>query len=198
MALARGFKAEAERISLQLRAELGLTASERLDCLALAAHFEIPIVPLEVLGADGARRESIRRLMRRDTKFSALTVCAGTRRLIVYNPASPPGRRANSLAHELAHVALEHPPSPALGDGGCRYWDADLEDEADWLAGALLVPRDGALVWLSSKGDMATGAHHFGVSEQLFKWRAHQTGVVRQLAARQQTMAGRRKWRASR
>ncbi len=184
MALARGFKAEAERISLELRDELGLSASNALDCLALATHIGIPVLPLGELVANGARRESIRHLMRRDAGFSALTVCVGTSRLIVYNTASPPGRRANSLAHELAHVILGHPASPALGDGGCRSWDRDLEDEADWLAAAMLVPRDGALEWLSSDADLARGARHFGVSKQLFSWRAHQTGVIRQLASR--------------
>jgi hypothetical protein len=181
--LRRGFKAEAERISLSVRAELGLTVHDRLDCHDLATQMGVPVVSLPELRRYGARPESVAQLLASDAGFSALTVCAGTRRLIVHNPHHPPGRRANSLAHELSHIILEHPPVPPLGSGGCRRWDAQLEAEADWLAGALLVPRDGALAWLRRGRNIADGARHFGVSRALFQWRVRQTGVERQLAS---------------
>ncbi len=177
-----GFKTEAERIALSVRAELGLAPTDRLDSLALAAHLGIPVVSLKELLLDGAERANITRLLAVEARFSAATVCAGTRRLIIYNPAHPPGRQANSLCHELSHVVLEHPPSPALGVGGCRAWDATLEAEADWLAAVLLVPREGALAWIRRGGDELSGALHFGVSQALFRWRVNQTGVVKQLA----------------
>ena len=72
-------------------------------------------------------------------------------------------------AHEIAHVILEHPLSPALGVGGCRRWDPTLEDEADWQAGALLVPREAALRWIQSGRSLEDGAVHFGVSLPLFR-----------------------------
>ncbi|HXG08678.1 MAG TPA: ImmA/IrrE family metallo-endopeptidase [Gemmataceae bacterium] len=181
--LRRGFKAEAERLALSLRAELGLKVMDRLDPLALAAHLDIPVLSLPELRLDGASSHSVSRLMGRTSGFSALTICDGTRRLIVYNPRHPPTRRANSVAHEVSHVLLEHPPAPALGEGGCRYWDSRLEDEADWQAAALLVPRDGAFAWLRAGGTLGDGAVNFGVSLALFRWRVHKTGVARQLAA---------------
>lgn len=177
----RGFKTEAEQISLELRHELGLTIYERLDCLLLAGHFCVPVIPLHDLQDDGASAEAIAQLCDPETKFSAVTVCRGTRSIIVYNPDHPPGRRANSVAHELSHLILEHPLSPAFGPGGCRQWDRKSEAEADWQAGALLVPREGALALLRRKNDIGFGALHFGVSEALFRWRANQTGVTRQL-----------------
>lgn len=179
--LRRGFKAEAERNSLALRAELGLKAGDCLDWFRLSEHLGIPVVSLEQLVNDGASSASVARLMTRRAGLSALTVCRGTFRLIVYNPAHAPGRRANFLAHEFAHVILEHPPAPAFADGGCRRWNAVLEAEADWQSGALLVPRDGALEWFQDGGTVADGALHFGVSQALFRWRVNQTGVLRQL-----------------
>lgn len=179
----RGFKAEAERFAASLRAELCLKVTDRLDPVVLAAHLEIPVVSLEELHHDGAESQSIRRLMRRTSGFSALTICDGTRKLIVYNPRHPPTRQANSVVHEVGHIVLEHPPTPALGDGGCRYWDARLEAEADWQAGALLVPRDGAFAWLRNGGKLSDGADNFGVSLALFRWRVNHTGLTRQLAA---------------
>jgi len=181
--LRRGFKAEAERLASDLRAELNLGVLDALDCLALCDHLGIPVITVRDLAASGAPMDSIRRITAPTAKFSALTVAAGTKRLIVYNPAHSTGRRANSLAHELSHVLLEHPMLPALGPGGCRNWDGTLEDEADWQAGTLLVPRDAAYAWMRTNGSIDEGATHFGVSTALFRWRAGQTGVLRQLGA---------------
>ena len=112
-----------------------------------------------------------------------MTVACGTKHLIVYNPYHPPGRRANSLAHEISHVLLEHPLMPALGIGGCRQWKPVLEAEADWQAGALLVPRQAALEWMQGEKSLEDGANHFCVSLALFKWRVNQTGVLRHINA---------------
>jgi Zn-dependent peptidase ImmA (M78 family) len=106
---------------------------------------------------------------------------SSARGLIVYNPRDEPGRKANSLAHELAHVILEHEPAPAIGLGGCRHWDGRQEAEADWLGSALLVPRASALAWMLEHDDVDAGARNFGVSVELFRWRVNHTGVVRQV-----------------
>ena len=187
--LRRGFKAEAERIALSVRSELNLTAIDRLDPLQLAEDLHIPVVTVNELSQHGASERSIARLLTSDAGFCAGTVCAGTRHLIVYNPQHAPGRRANSLAHELSHVILEHPARPALGEGGCRYWNGQLEAEADYMASTLLVPRAGLLAWLKQGGDPIDGPYHFGVSQALFQWRLNQTGVQRQLPARAHKLA---------
>lgn len=179
--LRRGFKAEAERISLEIRKEIGLTAHDRLDCMILAETLGVPVIKLSALVSSGASSASVSILMRGSAKFSALTVTDGSRRLIVYNEKHPPGRRANSLAHEISHILLEHPAVPALGEGGCRYWNSVHEEEADWHAGALLVPREGALRWLYNGGTNADGAEHFGVSLPLFEWRINHSGARRQV-----------------
>ena len=179
--LRRGFKAEAERIAVAVREELGMEVTDPFDCLALATDLGVPVVSLSEMVKFGASHASVARLSRAGTEFSALTVCAGTARLIVYNPSHPPGRQANSLAHELSHILLEHPPAPALDESGCRCWDSTFEAEADWLAGCLLVPREGALLLLLQNQSSGRSAAHFGVSRQLFEWRANHTGVVRQL-----------------
>jgi len=181
--LPRGFKSAAERLAVAVRAELGLHPLAAIDCVRICGEFGIPIITAPELVSSGASAKSVHRILAPDSRFSAMTVAAGTRRLIVYNPNHPAGRRANSLAHELSHILLEHPMSPALGDGGCRLWDSRLEAEADWQAGTLLVPRDAALAWMRSNGRIDEGARHFGVSAALMQWRVNQTGIVRQLAA---------------
>jgi hypothetical protein len=179
--LRRGFKADAERIAELVRRDLGLEPLDRIDCLALAEAWGIPVVSLGELREDGASESSIGRLMSAETGFSAATVVVGPRRLIVYNPRHEPGRKASSLAHELAHVILEHEAAPAIGVGGCRHWDGPQEAEADWLGGTLLVPRAGALAWMLQSDDVDAGARNFGVSVELFRWRINHTGVVREV-----------------
>ena len=42
-------------------------------------------------------------------------------------------------------MPLQHPATRALDDKGCRDWDQGIEDEAEWLAGILLIPEDSTL-----------------------------------------------------
>jgi hypothetical protein len=176
-----GFKADAERLACEVRAELALDLLDPIDCIEVCKRLGVPVITVPELVSSGASLSSVQRLLSPSAKFSALTVAAGTKRLIVYNPTHPAGRRANSLAHELSHILLEHPLLPALGSGGCRLWDSTLEGEADWRAGALLVPRGTALEWMRSNGSVEQGAIRFGVSQALFRWRVNQTGIPRQL-----------------
>jgi hypothetical protein len=179
--LRRGFKSDAERVADLVRHDLGLGPLDRLDCFALAEAWGIPVVSLGELREDGASEASIRRLTSPDAGFSATTVVVGPRRLIVYNPRHESGRKASSLAHELAHVILEHEAAPAIGVGGCRHWDAEQEAEADWLGSTLLVPRTSGLAWMLESDDVEAGARNFGVSVELFRWRINHTGVVREV-----------------
>jgi hypothetical protein len=179
--LRRGFKADAERIADLVRRDLALGPLCRLDCFALAEAWGIPVVSLGELREDGASETSIRRLMSPDAGFSAATIVVGPRRLIVYNPRDESARKASSLAHELAHVILEHEAAPAIGVGGCRHWDGSQEAEADWLGSTLLVPRSSALAWMLESDDLDAGARNFGVSIELFRWRINHTGVVREV-----------------
>lgn len=179
--LRRGFKSEAERTAEVVRRDLGLAPLDRLDCFALADAWGIPVVSLGELREDGASEASVRRLLSPDAGFSAATVVSGPRRLIVYNPRQEAGRKASSLAHELAHVILEHEAAPALGIGGCRHWDGIQEAEADWLGSTLLVPRTSALAWMHESVDVEAGARNFGVSLELFRWRINHTGVMREV-----------------
>ncbi len=138
MALRRGFKTEANQIAREVRAELGLCLVDPLDPWALARHLAIPVVPLSHFR--GAAAEAVHHFHRVDRgAFSAVTVSDGSRRLIVYNDGHSLGRRASDLAHELAHALLLHRPGPALDHRGCRRWNGEQEEEASWLAGALLI-----------------------------------------------------------
>jgi Zn-dependent peptidase ImmA (M78 family) len=88
----------------------------------------------------------------------------------------------------MSHCILEHPPSPILSPEGCRYWNTRVEEEADWLAAALLIPREGALTLTKRSLPIDRIAAKYGVSKQLCRWRINETGVAIQV----------RRWSAAR
>jgi hypothetical protein len=180
----RGFAAEADRLAATVRVELGLGVHDRLDPHRLADDYGVPVLPITDLVAAGADPDSIRQLTVVDPScFSAGTVLAGTSRVIIVNPVHADGRMANSVTHELAHLLLEHVPGPAIGPGGCRVWDQEMEEQADLLAGVLLVPRDAALACARVGLPHPIGAARFGVSTDLMRWRTDHTGAARQAQA---------------
>jgi Zn-dependent peptidase ImmA (M78 family) len=179
----RGFKSEAAEIAGAIRTELGLTDTERLVPGDLADHLGIPVLDI---GEFGELPDVVHQLTQIDTAaLSALTVLRGTARLIVVNHAHSIGRIANSVAHEISHVLLEHDPGVAVTTEGFRTWHAEQEAEADWLAGCLLIPRGGLLEKMATGMSLEDLASHFGVSLELARWRDNMTGVTRQLQRRQ-------------
>jgi Zn-dependent peptidase ImmA (M78 family) len=176
MALRRGFKSEANDIAREVRQELGLALGDPLDPWQLAQHLAIPVTPLSALASSAAA--AVRHFQVVDSsRFSAVTVFVGTERCIVYNDAHSVGRQASDLGHELAHGLLLHPAVPALDAGGCRNWDRTLEEEANWLAGALLVSEEAAVALARARVPLAVAADRYGVSERLMDWRLNVTGA---------------------
>lgn len=182
MELRRGFKAEAERLASELRAELGIGETAPVDPYLLAEQYGIPIVGLNRLEISPAAA-SFFRVGGGKKEFSAATVFAGSKRIIVTNPWHPAGRRANSITHELSHMILEHAPEKAV-PGRARRWNAVLEGEADWLAATVLVPRVAAVEIVAEDMPISDAAIRYGVSEQLMKWRLNATGAYVQLSRR--------------
>ncbi|MDE2183571.1 MAG: ImmA/IrrE family metallo-endopeptidase [Alphaproteobacteria bacterium] len=63
-------------------------------------------------------------------------------------------------------------------------YDKTQEAEADWLAGALLVPRDPLLWFLSRDRSTGNAASHFEVGADMIEWRRRMTGIDIQLRRR--------------
>lgn len=190
--LVRGFKADAERISLELREELGIGSQARLDPVALAKHLCVPVLSLEDVRHSAP--EAVRYFLHGGGRFdfSAATVYSNKyRRFILTNPAHSDGRQMSSLSHELGHVILAHESEAPLGDEGRRDWNPEQEREADWLAGCLLIPAEATFAAARRGDDDETAANFFGVSVPMAAMRMNVTGA-RVMAARGR--AARRKW----
>ncbi len=181
--LERGFKTWAERTSLAFRRELSLTVNDPLSPEMLADYLgiqlwtprDVPDLPIEVLG----------QLLERDPwGWSAVSLNG----VVIYNPRKSDGRRASDITHELAHIILDHQPATILLSPdlplGMRSFDAKQEDEANWFAGSLLLPRDGLLSAKRKRLTTEQIAGQYGVSSVLVNYRMNLTGVNYQVGSK--------------
>ncbi len=178
----RGFKAEAERIAEKVREEMGLRPSDALDAVELARHVGADVRCADEL-TTRAKLETLEEIQ--PGAFSACTFTINRRHVVVYSPLASEGRTQSDIAHEVAHILLDHKVKTVETIGGHRFFtcDPDEEQEANWLAGCLLLPRK-LLFGAAKRGlDVQAIAETYGVSEQMAAFRVRTTGVARQLAA---------------
>ena len=191
----RGFKTEASTIAREMRDELNAAADAPLDMRQLADHLGIPVLPLSDLRADAPAPTGLL-LGAATSMFSGMTVFDGARRTIVFNDAHSPGRQASDIAHEIAHGLLFHEPAPVADDLGCRLWNPEAEQEADWLAGALLVPDEAALRIERLGWSDGEAAAAYGVSTRMIRYRRNVSGArkrVQRARARRGAASARRR-----
>jgi Zn-dependent peptidase ImmA (M78 family) len=176
----RGFKADAERTADGLRVEMGVSAKDAISAEALAKHLGLEVRSAgELVGV--ARLEELEGLQ--PGAFSACTFEVGARRIIVWNPLSTPARTQSDIAHEVAHVLLKHEVKRLERVGSFTFFSCDPEEEqeANWLAGCLLLPR--SLLVRVSRMDAEAIASQYGLSREMVNYRLRATGVIRQHAA---------------
>jgi hypothetical protein len=97
----RGFKAEANRISLRVREQMGLGPLDPID--EVCAHFDIVLMKLSELGCDAGAF-----LGTESSSFSAVTVPCGPTTAIVHSDSHHPHRQRSNICHELGHCFLGH------------------------------------------------------------------------------------------
>ena len=168
MKLRRGFKKEAEEYAMEYRQELSLATDGALCPFKLAASLEIPVVPLSHLAGFELTSSDYRT---GESEFHAATVPLGTYRMIVYNNARHPNRQRSDVMHEIAHIALGHPPHLPLTDGGCRNFSPALEYEAKELSCTLLIPKTAAKRIVSMGLSSREASTIYGASTELIEYR---------------------------
>lgn len=182
--LPRGFKSQCERRSVEIRKTLGLKTISPLNARELAKTLDV--VAWAESDIEGLSVEDIEQLTVADSEcWSAFTLRHKAKNLIVYNSAQSKPRINSVLMHELSHIILGHQlATVSKSDDGFmvpKNYDQDQEDEANWLAGTLLLPRP-ALLHIRSNGiGNSKAMEQFLVSQQMFNWRIRMTGVDYQL-----------------
>ncbi|MCZ8195633.1 MAG: ImmA/IrrE family metallo-endopeptidase [Aquidulcibacter sp.] len=181
----RGFKAQAEREADAARIALSLERNDPIDPWKYADHLGIFVLKIENLGLED---KHLNQLLNVDPgSWSGFTIKEGRNHFVLLNPRHPMPRQRNTMMHELAHIKLNHRAQRVeISESGSGLmllsdYPADQENEADWLAAALLLPRD-ALYFHRSRGKSVQQiADHYGVSKELCNWRLRMTGVDSQL-----------------
>lgn len=175
----RGFKTQCDRAVVEVRRKMGLAKYAPFDPFAYAELLNIPCTPVSVLS--GCSEETLAHVAGDGRKdFSTVTVYKGARSIVVYNDNNDPERQRSDISHELSHITLGHEPRPILGDGGCRMWDKEQqeqEDEAAWLSGALLISADVALAIARKEVSVEEAASFYGVSTELMRYRLNASGA---------------------
>jgi len=185
----RGFKAEAKRLALELRAEIGITAQDPFDPWALAELYGIDVYQL---GDSDCPAEALRHFtIERPEVFSGALVPLETGAVIIENDAHQPVRRRSTTCHEMAHVILEHRFAATLvNEHGCRLADRDQEAEATELAGEMLLPFSAATILARRKKSNEEASLQYAISVECARWRLDSTGA--RLIAERQAQAYRR------
>jgi Zn-dependent peptidase ImmA (M78 family) len=175
----RGFKAQAERSAASARNALGVVENAPIDPWVYAKHLRVRVLNFHDLGLG---KKDVEQLTMVDSdSWSAMTLQVDGRFAVVVNPAHAITRQRNDLMHELAHVELEHTPARVEVSGSglllLSDYSEEQEQEADWLAAALLLPRDGLVRLRTARLSATDIADHYGVSQALCEWRLRMTGV---------------------
>lgn len=183
--LRRGFKAQSERRSVEIRKKFGLQSDAPLNARQVAAAYGI-LVWTEA-DIEGVSDGDLVQLTKTDSdSWSAFTMRVGEKHLIVVNSSQSEPRQNSVIMHELSHILLGHElTSAGLTEEGHfvpTSYDQDQEDEADWLAGTLLLPRPALLKIRSLGMSDAQAQTAYQVSDQMLKWRFRMTGVEFQLS----------------
>ena len=104
--------------------------------------------------------------------------------LIIVNPTHAPTRVKVTIAEELAHLVIGHPPSEIDPATGMRTYNRSVEEEAFGVGGALVMPY-GQLFRMAKAGrstrEIATA---FAVSDQMANYRINRAGLRRMYAKR--------------
>ena len=183
MTLPRGFKAAAERQAVQLRSDMGLRPADRLSAHGLATHLEVKVVSADRLVAL-ERLEELERLQA--FSFSAATFDIRGCCIVVTNPLRSAGRLTGDVAHELAHILLEHELTEIRELDGVpfRTCRPEEEEQATAFGATLLLPRPLLVAGALSGMGPAEIAAANGVTIEMARYRYNSTGVAKQLARR--------------
>lgn len=166
----------------------------------IAAALADPLTQEIMVNPDGALRLDRLGEGRTDTEIrmdpaqverivrSGLTLGHAGKTMVVLNSAHVRERQCSTLMHELAHIRLGHvPASVRISETGMLLlsdYSDEQEDEADWLMGALLLPRAALLQYRSRGQTLEQIAAAYNVSDDLCRWRLRMTGVDTQLRLR--------------
>jgi Zn-dependent peptidase ImmA (M78 family) len=185
----RGFKSQAERTAAEFRLRLNCRPDESISVQDLARDLDVELMSADAL-VPLDRLEELNGIQ--EDAFSAATFRRKDGgRVVVFNPLHSLGRTRSNQAHELAHIILQHTVRNIEEVGGLSFVTCDIEqeEEADWLAGCLLLPRE--LLYREAKRGRTPIeiANLHETSESMARFRLNASGVLIQIGRNAATKA---------
>jgi hypothetical protein len=181
----RGFKSWAERQAIEQRYNLDLREDAPLPAAQLAANRGVTILgPGQI---PGMSLEDLECLLQYDSSsWSAVTVIAGKCMMVIHNTSHALVRQESNIMHEMAHIICKHVPVKLIQIGGLpfffREYDAEQEEEANWLGACLQLPRPALCMAVRQRMTMPEMSRYFQASEEMVRYRRQITGVDRQFS----------------
>lgn len=108
-----------------------------------------------------------------------------TRKIIVVSPLRTAGRQNSDIAHELAHIMLNHDLSEIcreLNGMPFRTCKPNEEEEATAFGGTMLLPRPLLLSAARRRATIDEIASQYDVTVEMARFRYNTTGVAKQSA----------------
>lgn len=181
---ARGFKSWCEQVARQQRREVKLLPTDPLIPTRLAEHLGIDVwTPKDIPDFDLACANTL--LVEDPDSWSAVTISINSKHLIIVNSSHSEARCASDISHELSHILSGHEPARIdISEDGLlllNTYDKKQEDEANWLSGCLLLPRDALMLIRKQHLSDEAAMRKYGVSGQMLRYRFSVSGVDTQL-----------------
>jgi IrrE N-terminal-like domain len=173
-----GEAARIERSALAAKRCLGVHAAAALDPWQAAADVGIVVCDADFFEQfSAAERRQVLAVGGRH--WSAGTLLAPPNAMIILNPTHATVRQKATLAEELAHIVMGHPPSRIDPTTGFRTYDGDVESEAYGVGGAMLLPYGQLFALIRRRALVATIAARFDLSERFVNYRINRAGLRR-------------------
>jgi hypothetical protein len=170
---------EAESIECRALAAkrcLGVPESQALDPYAAAVGVGVRLFGAEFFEQFTAKeRDEV--LNRGAARWSAGTIIAGQDVAVILNPTHDEVRRRATLAEELAHIVIGHPPSVIDTATGMRTYHDALESEAYDVGGAMLMPYRHLFDLCKRAPAVEEIAARYGLSVRFTNYRINRCGL---------------------
>jgi hypothetical protein len=177
-----GEAARLECCAIAAKRAFGLPDGSAVDPYEVARALEVPVIrePDEFAFLP----DELRTAMLGSRQWSAGTLEGPIGPLIILNPRHTPTRLKVTLAEELAHLVMGHPPSALDPAVGARTYNASVEQEAFSAGGALVMPYGQLFRFVKAGRSLSEIADSFGVSQAMARYRVNRSGLSRMYAKR--------------
>jgi IrrE N-terminal-like domain len=184
----RGFKTWCEKLSLEMRGGLGLRPIDPLPARELAKHLGTAVMTTAEFPT--LTRES-QGVLECDDAWSAVTLEANGRKLVILKASNSLGRQSSDLMHEISHHLLDHRPTEVdVSKEGLlmlHSYSRTDEAQADWLSACLLLPRPALMHIKTRLRDEGAAAQVYAVSIAMLRYRLDVSGINYQASRRKKT-----------